>query len=72
MANRWVVVSLPTPSLVAVVTKPFRSEEAAQKVADSLNASADAADMGFNATAQVCLIESVAAVRRQIKAGDIL
>lgn len=71
VAERWVVVSLPGMDLEAVVTRPFRSREAAQKVADSLERSADAAGTGYNGTAQVCRIESVAEVRRQVKNGDV-
>lgn len=69
MADRWVVVSLPTSSLNAAVTRPFRSQEKAEQVADSLARTADAAGNAVTAIAQVVKLETVAEVRRHVKEG---
>lgn len=70
MADRWIVVSMPGPELVVVATRPFRTKEAAQKVADSLDRTGEEAGMDWNATAQVVRIESVAEVRQHIRDGS--
>lgn len=71
MADRWVVVSLPTPSLNAAVTGPFRSEDKARQVADSLSRTADVAGNDVTAIAQVIKLETIAEVRQHVKDGTL-
>jgi hypothetical protein len=72
MTRRWIVAAFPEPSLLVAVAGPFRSEEKAHEVCDSLARTADAHDELSHASPQVVELSTIAEVRRMIRRGSVL